>query len=203
MSCPVLRFARLYGWRWRQEPHHSSRAVITLEFLTLKKSFYSCAYGFFRQRNTTTCFPCNCSGLGAWNQSCSSEDGTCFCRSNFGGDKCHTCKKGFFNASNGCLSCDCERLGSTEDVCDGNVGSCLCRASFTGGRCDQCHAGSYLLGHLCGPCECNHAGTAPTVCGQNGTCLCKKFVMGDRCDKCVDGFVDLASNDPHGCRCTF
>jgi len=33
-----------------------------------------------------------------------------------------------------------------------------------------------------------------------GDCFCKEFVTGSKCDSCLDGYYNLSSSNPEGCR---
>lgn len=76
---------------------------------------------------------------------CDPVTGTCSCRLNVIGDKCHTCAPGFYlTDSQTCSPCDCDAGGATTPVCDVVTGQCDCRNGVTGRTCRTVELNRYF-----------------------------------------------------------
>lgn len=91
----------------------------------------------FTPRNNTTIDKCNgeCGSRGV----CNSSTGKCNCSENFDGEKCDSCKAGYYG-----LYCN---ITHPEIVCDAKTGICECPSGWGGDRCtiklDDCMSRSF------------------------------------------------------------
>ena len=64
--------------------------------------------------------------------------GQCPCKRNAAGQKCDSCKPGFFSLSednpDGCSPCDCDPVGvrAGDITCDPTTGQCNCKSNVRG-----------------------------------------------------------------------
>lgn len=87
---------------------------------------------------------------------CNPYDGTCECRSGFGGRRCNECQTNFWGNPNvECYPCECDVIGSASQQCDRETGVCVCHRGIGGEKCDQCDRGYHGDAPQCSPCgEC-------------------------------------------------
>eukprot|EP01059_Diplonema_ambulator_P032211 TRINITY_DN620_c1_g1_i1.p1 TRINITY_DN620_c1_g1~~TRINITY_DN620_c1_g1_i1.p1 ORF type:complete len:1189 (+),score=347.35 TRINITY_DN620_c1_g1_i1:318-3569(+) len=90
----------------------------------------------------------HCSGNGE----CHDDKGTCTCHGNWEGDRCDTCKSGWYG-SNCDMDCTCNGHGTCSDVespvdkhcvCNGNWGGAACGYCTDGFRGDNCETPSHF-----------------------------------------------------------
>ena len=114
------------------------------------------AYYFFK-----TFLACGCSSSGSTSTSCTSS-GVCPCKTNFFGNKCSSCKAGFYDYPNcygkifkiifiehvlvqsffNFLACGCSSSGASSTSCTSS-GVCTCKTNFEGTKCSSCKTGFY------------------------------------------------------------
>lgn len=56
---------------------------------------------------------------------CDNHSGRCYCHEGFQGDKCASCKRGYYGFPH-CRKCDCNVAGTQEEKCDAKNGHCVC-----------------------------------------------------------------------------
>ncbi|XP_026553187.1 laminin subunit alpha-5 isoform X1 [Pseudonaja textilis] len=106
--------------------------------------------------NPFGCTSCQCNTIGtmAGVAECQQGDGHCFCKPNICGQKCTTCREGYFNLESGnyfgCKGCHCDIGGSVGPLCEETTGSCQCRHNIRGPMCSDPAKGYYIpdLHHL-------------------------------------------------------
>ncbi|XP_066933957.1 laminin subunit gamma-1-like [Clytia hemisphaerica] len=164
-----------------------------------------CKSGFFR--NTTflisspeACAECDCDTAGVLFGShiCDPLSGKCICKIFVEGDRCDTCKDGFFGLSGeliqGCDVCDCSTSGTVagQQVCNKTSGQCLCKEGFTDRRCSTCKPGYYgfpvSAPSQCVECNCNPSGSVNMTCDQSGQCFCRDFYFDRTCSSIRIGY---------------
>jgi hypothetical protein len=131
------------------------------------------------------------------------QTGKCNCKENVMGERCDTCKLGYFNFSGanlaGCQKCDCD-ANATQSIppdltlCDIKSGQCQCKSEFVQGiRCNQCVDSMYNLEFGCTiQCDCDPFGSLGPVCDQfSGQCRCKPKIGGLKCNICQPGYFNL------------
>ena len=144
---------------------------------------------------------------------CNVTTGACRCKENVQGDKCDTCKPGYFNlsASNplGCSKCECNPIAtrrlmeSANDTamtttttlwsCDPSSGDCECSTEWVQGtKCDSCMETRFNLTSGCADeCACDPLGSlGPTCDPLSGQCVCNSNIGGRRCQACQLGYFD-------------
>uniref|UniRef100_A0AAY4CI20 Laminin subunit beta 4 n=1 Tax=Denticeps clupeoides TaxID=299321 RepID=A0AAY4CI20_9TELE len=145
------------------------------------------------------CISCNCDPVGSLNDGvCDAFTGRCICKANVEGDRCDSCKYGYYGLRqedpDGCQACGCNPLGSvqTSTPCDPTTGQCLCKEFAMGQYCDQCQSGFWGLGntvHPCRPCECDIGGAINNVCSrESGQCQCRPNMVGRTCSDPAPGY---------------
>ncbi|XP_043934664.1 laminin subunit beta-1-like isoform X2 [Protopterus annectens] len=124
--------------------------------------------------------------------------GQCRCKSNVKGQRCDTCKEGFYGLSRndplGCQPCRCDPrgivIGSTP--CDHISGDCYCKRYVTSRYCSQCLPEYWGLSNDingCRPCECDFGGAYHNRClMENGQCVCRPNIIGRQCNDVQPGF---------------
>jgi len=127
------------------------------------------------------------------------------------GDKCDTCKPGFFGQQ--CEVCQCHQEGILNNYCNVENGMCTCKSMFMGDSCDTCKPGfdpthdpacgacqSEFYGYEnCRACECNIYGRVDNNCDlETGKCNCMDNFMGDKCETCQPGFFGQQCEE---CQC--
>ena len=113
------------------------------------------AYYFFK-----TFLACGCSSSGSNSTSCTSG-GVCSCKTNFYGNKCTSCKAGFYDYPN-----------------------CYCEIKET------IWCANSPMYHLFLACGCSSSGASSTSCNSSGVCSCKSNFEGSKCTSCKTGFYD-------------
>ncbi|XP_017281846.1 laminin subunit beta-4 [Kryptolebias marmoratus] len=148
------------------------------------------------------CIPCDCDPAGSLDGGlCDVLSGQCLCKENVEGQRCNSCKRGFFGLRQdnptGCDECECHGLGSVGS-CDPLTGSCECEPLASGPRCDQCVAGFWGLGNSvfsCSPCDCDIGGAFNSMCSSEvGQCHCLPNMIGRRCSDPAPGYFLPALN---------
>ena len=158
------------------------------------------------------CRTCNCSPAGSRKEpqyeflDCLKSDsfgmvaGDCFCKANVIGNKCQSCRIGYFNISannvDGCQRCDCLVQGTLDGdtSCSQSEGQCVCKNNTIGLKCQHCKDNFYNLTMTneegCTMCECNPGGSRSSICNkQEGTCTCHSdLITGRQCNKLQPGF---------------
>ncbi|KAJ8317482.1 hypothetical protein KUTeg_005386, partial [Tegillarca granosa] len=92
-----------------------------------------CKPEFYGRQKTEGCVSCNCNinGVVDNNKTCHEFSGSCYCKSHVEGQKCDTCKGGYYGLdriqSSGCKPCTCNIVGSVNQICDKTTGQCHCR----------------------------------------------------------------------------
>uniref|UniRef100_A0A0N5AN25 Laminin subunit beta-1 n=1 Tax=Syphacia muris TaxID=451379 RepID=A0A0N5AN25_9BILA len=134
------------------------------------------------------------------------------------GEETHECKR--CNCNHHAATCHFDQKRYEESgyvsggVCDN------CSHNTQGQHCEECIPYYYRDPQkkitdrdACIPCNCDRAGSDNNgICESEenperglvaGRCYCKKNVDGPRCDRCKNGFWNLSSEDPNGCKaCT-
>jgi len=96
-----------------------------------------CKEYHYRKTKDDVCNPCNCNQVGSLSLSCNA-DGKCACKAGVTGDKCDTCKPGYYGFSaSGCRRCNCNFEGSTSPNCEAS-GQCNCKENVIGKQCNKC-----------------------------------------------------------------
>ncbi|XP_035245264.1 laminin subunit beta-2-like [Anguilla anguilla] len=157
-------------------------------------------------RDPTACVLCDCDPAGSLKEgSCDSHTelalgmiaGQCRCKPNVRGDRCDSCKHGFFGLSStdpqGCQPCQCDLRGSVPGgSCDSISGDCVCKRHVTGRRCDQCVLefwGLSLDVMGCRECDCDFGGAYGNRCApDSGQCDCRPHLHGRRCSEVHAGY---------------
>ena len=152
-------------------------------------------------KNTKFLFAaCDCETAGVMFNShiCDPLSGKCICKIFVEGDRCDTCKDGFFGLSGaleqGCDVCDCSTSGTVaaQQICDKSSGQCLCKEGFTDRRCSTCKSGYYgfpvSAPSQCVECNCNPSGSVNMTCDQSGQCFCRDFYFDRTCSSIRIGY---------------
>ncbi|KAJ8360943.1 hypothetical protein SKAU_G00174680 [Synaphobranchus kaupii] len=157
-------------------------------------------------RDPAGCVLCDCDPAGSLEDgSCDSHTepalgmiaGQCRCKPNVRGDRCDSCKQGFFGLSltdpQGCQPCQCDLRGSVPGgSCDQVSGDCVCKRQVTGRRCDQCVVEFWGLSvdvTGCRKCDCDFGGAYSNRCvPDSGQCDCRPHLYGRRCSEVQTGY---------------
>lgn len=99
---------------------------------------------------------CDCNVIGTiGNQGCDKQTGACLqCKSNVIGEKCESCKPGYYGLSayydSGCVKCNCVAGFSYSNYCNQETGQCSCKPNVYGKRCNIIEDGFYCanIDHL-------------------------------------------------------
>ncbi|KAJ8258484.1 hypothetical protein COCON_G00174960 [Conger conger] len=157
-------------------------------------------------RDPAACVLCDCDPVGSLEGgSCDRRTdpalrtiaGQCRCKPNVRGDRCDSCKPGFFGLSHtdpqGCQPCQCDQRGSVPGgSCDPVSGDCVCKRRVTGRRCDLCLPEFWglsvdVLG--CRECDCDFGGAYGNRCApHSGQCDCRPHLRGRRCSEVHSGY---------------
>ncbi|KAJ8412324.1 hypothetical protein AAFF_G00145910 [Aldrovandia affinis] len=152
-------------------------------------------------RDQAACISCDCDPAGSLEEGlCDSYTnpamgmiaGQCRCKPNVGGERCDSCRDGFFGLNStdplGCQSCQCDLRGSVSGgSCDPVSGDCSCKRRVSGRHCDQCLPEFWglsldMLG--CRECACDFGGAYGNRCQtDSGQCDCRPHFGGRQCSE--------------------
>ncbi|XP_058469730.1 laminin subunit alpha-2 isoform X2 [Solea solea] len=157
----------------------------------------SCVAGYYRPAGVrpeeeNPCEPCSCDVHGSVSQSCvadsnqaspSQQEGSCWCKEGFGGQRCDRCAVGYMGYPS-CQRCNCSVEGSAND--DPCITPCVCKENVEGEDCDRCKLGFYNLNgdnrRGCEKCSCmgvsSHC-SASSWTYQNESTLTGWHLIGD------------------------
>jgi len=175
------------------------------------------------------CDECRCNPIGSLSSICNPINGICECGDKHQGEKCQSCKTGYYSEgmSMDCKECGCftkntlgadgDRTGMVE--CDYS-GQCYCQNGLSfvdqrtcetcpagqivaDGKCQYCPDGSYFNSGTCSACGCDPEGSLSNNCAKmSGVCQCNTGYKGDKCDECEAGFYKLDGKCV-ACQCYF
>nr|XP_019586729.1 PREDICTED: multiple epidermal growth factor-like domains protein 9 [Rhinolophus sinicus] len=159
----------------------------------------TCKEGFYVNRTSGLCGPCDCSPHGAVSTLCSSS-GKCQCKVGVTGSTCDRCQDGYYDFSErGCLPCRCNNRSAS---CDALTGACLnCQENSQGDHCEECKDGFYQSPDAtreCLHCPCSavtSTGSCILTLGElEPKCVqCKNGYTGQNCNKCENGYYNYDS----------
>lgn len=159
----------------------------------------TCKEGFYVNRTSGLCGPCDCSPHGALSTLCSSS-GKCRCKVGVTGSACDRCQDGYYDFSErGCLPCRCNNRSAS---CDALTGACLnCQENSQGDHCEECKDGFYQSPDAtreCLHCPCSavtSTGSCILTLGElEPKCVqCKNGYTGQNCNKCENGYYNYDS----------
>lgn len=159
----------------------------------------TCKEGFYVNRTSGLCGPCDCSPHGAVSKLCSSS-GKCQCKVGVTGSTCDRCQDGYYDFSErGCLPCRCNNRSAS---CDALTGACLnCQENSQGDHCEECKDGFYQSPDAtreCLHCPCSavtSTGSCILTLGElEPKCVqCKNGYTGQNCNKCENGYYNYDS----------
>ncbi|XP_014252287.1 laminin subunit alpha [Cimex lectularius] len=108
------------------------------------------------------CTDCDChpQGVVNGNLQCDMNSGACSCKENIGGNRCDSCKPGYYSFPY-CEECECDLRGTTYEICDAErYGECKCKKNVEGVVCDLCAPGTFNLNQEnedgCTECFCSN-----------------------------------------------
>ncbi|XP_027630360.1 multiple epidermal growth factor-like domains protein 9, partial [Tupaia chinensis] len=159
----------------------------------------TCREGFYWNRTSGLCLPCDCVPHGALIVLCDSS-GKCQCKVGVTGSKCDRCQDGYYGFSrNGCLPCRCNNRSAS---CDALTGTCLnCQENSRGDHCEECKEGFYQSPDAtkeCLRCPCSAVTSTGSCSIKSGesepTCVqCKEGYTGPNCNACENGYYNSDS----------
>ncbi|XP_051832660.1 laminin subunit alpha-5 [Antechinus flavipes] len=100
--------------------------------------------------NSYGCSSCSCDPRGTISgvAECQQGNGQCFCKPNVCGQKCTSCKDGYFRLDQtnyfGCKTCQCDIGGALAQGCEPRMGTCQCRPNTQGPTCNEPARDHYL-----------------------------------------------------------
>ncbi|KAG8443758.1 hypothetical protein GDO86_009077 [Hymenochirus boettgeri] len=102
-----------------------------------------CNPGYYLSNNRDVrCVPCSCHHKGAYNETCSNENGQCYCHDlSITGQRCDQCRDLFFGFDpqmGRCQPCRCHLAGAINGSCDSLTGHCYCKVFVMGFQCSKC-----------------------------------------------------------------
>ncbi|KAL4655456.1 laminin subunit alpha-5 isoform X1 [Arapaima gigas] len=181
-----------------------------------------CIPGYYRSPeypldSPFACSPCECESEFT-DGTCEDLTGRCYCKSNYTGEKCNACAKGYVefplcypiqtNPNNNgealpageIINCECNAAGTEGNSCrpDLFTRTCICKPGFTGAHCDSCAPGFFGLN--CQECQCRGPGCLDETCDTiTGQCRCRSGYQGYYCDQCSLGYFNYPLCQLCGC----